>query len=103
MESNFVTILLTIVALLGAAGGIYAYVSRSNYLLEKWADENRYQLLRVGHRMFRKGPFLWSGRGQTVYRVRVQDERGNERRGWVRCGSWWLGVFTNKIEVKWDA
>ena len=103
MASNFATSLMAIVALLGAAAGIYAFVSRSTYLLEKWADENRFRLLHAEHRMFRKGPFLWSGRGQTVYRVGVQDERGFERRGWVRCGSWWLGLITDQVEVKWDA
>ena len=101
MESDVARALLILVALMGAGGGILAYVTRSKYLLEKWADENRHQLLYAEHRMLRKGPFLWSGRGQAVYRVEIRDERG-DRSGWVRCGSWWLGVLVDQVEVKWD-
>lgn len=81
---------------------LYLHITRSQKLLRRWAEENRYELLRARHRMFRKGPFIWSSRGQTVYRVEVRDKQGLVRKGWVRCGSWWAGVFSDKVEARWD-
>jgi hypothetical protein len=78
------------------------YFSKSKRLLENWADENQYQLLHAEYRSIRKRPFLWSAKGQAVYRVEIRDEQGNNRKGWVRCGSWLLGVFANEVKVKWD-
>jgi len=91
---------LVILAILG--GYFYVYFSRSELLLEKWANENRYQLLHAEYRSIRKRPFLWSAKGQAVYRVEIRDEQGNNRKGWVRCGNWLLGVFANEVKVKWD-
>jgi hypothetical protein len=91
---------LVILAILG--GYLYVYFSRSKRLLERWANENRYQLLHAEYRSVRKRPFLWSAKGQAVYRVEIRDEQGNNRQGWVRCGSWLLGVFADEVKVKWD-
>jgi hypothetical protein len=27
---------------------------------------------------------------------------GGVRSGWVRCGSWWLGLLSDQVEVRWD-
>ncbi len=91
---------LVILAILGWY--FYAYFSRSKRLLEKWANESRYQLLHAEYRSIRKRPFLWSAKGQAVYRVEIRDEQGNNRKGWVRCGNWLLGVFADEVKVKWD-
>lgn len=91
---------LVILAILGWY--FYVYFSRSKLLLEKWANENQYQLLYAEYRSIRKRPFLWSAKGQAVYRVEIRDEQGNNRKGWVRCGSWLLGVFADEVKVKWD-
>ena len=90
-------VVLGIVALV-----LYLHISRSQKLLKSWVDENEFELLHAEHRMFRKGPFFWSSRGQSVYRVEVRDGQGSERKGWVRCGSWWAGVFSDKVEARWD-
>jgi hypothetical protein len=91
-----------VLALAGAAFAMYQLVSRSRYLLTEWAYQNGYELLTAQLRPFRKGPFWWSSRGQTVYRVEARDQQGNIRTGWVRCGSGLLGVLANVVEVKWD-
>ena len=76
---------------------------RSNHLLKAWAEENRIIILNAEERWFRRGPFFWStGKGQTVYYVTVRDEAGRQRSGWVRCGSFWGGLFSSKVEVRWD-
>ena len=80
----------------------YFYSRRARSLLEGWATKNGVGLVYAERRLLRKGPFIWSSRGQVVYRIEVLDQKGNDRRGWVRCGSWLLGVLANQVEVKWD-
>jgi len=90
-------VLLLIVPLL-----VYLHVRRSQRILSEWARSNRLEVVQAQFRPFRKGPFFWSGRSQTVYRVRVLDNSGAEREGWVRCGTFWAGVLSDKVEVRWD-
>ena len=74
---------------------------RSRSLLHRWASANGFQIL--DSRFSPSGPLSWtSSRSQTIYFVRVRDKEGQERRGWVRCGSFWVGVFSDKIEVRWE-
>jgi hypothetical protein len=45
--------------------------------------------------------FFWTtSQDQVVYYVTVLDQLGRERRGWVRCGSWFLGMFSNQADVR---
>ena len=81
---------------------IYIQIRRAQTLLRGWAEENGYEILDSEHRLFRKGPYIWSGRGQAVYRVWVRGRGGVERLGWVRCGTWWAGVLADKVESRWD-
>jgi hypothetical protein len=75
---------------------------RSRQLLENWAERNGFEILEAEYRHFFKGPFFWrSTKDQTVYRVTVRDRSG-VRSGWVRCGGWFLGLMTDKAEVRWD-
>jgi hypothetical protein len=94
---------LAIVVLAGfVAFMLYLQIRRAQTLLRGWAKENGYEILGAEHRIFRKGPYIWSARGQAVYRVRVRDRAGVERLGWVRCGSWFAGVLSDKVESRWD-
>jgi hypothetical protein len=61
------------------------------------------QLRQVLHDKLFAAPHFWTtSRDQVVYHVTVLDQLGRERKGWVRCGSWWFGLFSNKAEVRWD-
>ena len=94
---------LAIAVLVGfVAFVIYIRMRRARDMLEGWAEENGYEILESEHRLFRKGPYIWSGRGQVVYRVWVRDREGVERLGWVRCGSWWGGDLVDKVESQCD-
>lgn len=79
---------------------------RSRIILRRWAEDNGFQITQRKQRyLFFTGPFKWwtNSRNQIIYFVRVRDRAGNDRSGWVRCGSYWGGVFfSNKIEVRWD-
>jgi hypothetical protein len=79
------------------------HFSRSSLLLEQWASDNGYELLRREYRVLRRGPFFWTtSRGQTVYYVEIRDCQGHIRAGWVRCGSWWTGLLSDKVEAHWE-
>ena len=77
--------------------------SRSQTLIENWARERGYRLLEAKTSFLGKGPFFWTtSRGQTVYRIVVEDEHGRRREGWARCGSWMWGLMSEQVEVSWD-
>jgi hypothetical protein len=96
---------IPIVIIAGVGVAAFAWhISRSRSLLQRWAAENDYSILNSEYRYFSKGPFFWtSSKGQTVYYVTVRDHEGNIRTGWVRCGSWWLGLLSDKTEVRWES
>ena len=79
------------------------HFSRSRSLLEPWAAENGYRIVESSYRNLVRGPFFWTtSKGQTVYRVTVEDESGRRRSGWVRCGGWFLGLLSDRVDVRWD-
>ncbi len=79
------------------------HFGRSSSLLQQWADENGYRVIDKEYRTFFRGPFFWTtSKGQTVYYVTVEDDEGRIRRGWVRCGGWFLGLMSDNVEVRWD-
>jgi hypothetical protein len=97
MEWVVVPILLLSIAML-----IFHY-RRSGSILDKWAAENGYQILESELRPLRRGPFFFTtAKGQEVYRVTVQDAGGAIRRGYVRCGSFFFGMLSDRAEVRWD-
>ncbi len=76
---------------------------RSNSLLQEWARRNGLRVLRQDFRFLFRGPFfLTTSQHQTVYHVTVEDQQGNQRHCWVRCGSWFLGLFSDKVEARWE-
>jgi hypothetical protein len=86
-----------------AAALIVWHYSRARSLLEHWADERGFNILDSQYRYLRRGPFFWTtSKGQAVYFVRVRDRLGDLRTGYVRCGSWFLGLLSDKVEVRWE-
>jgi hypothetical protein len=77
--------------------------SRSRSVLDEWARANGFRILSSKFRWVRKGPFFWtSSKGQMVYYVTVMNSDGTRRSGYVRCGGFFLGLLTDKVEVRWD-
>jgi len=72
-------------------------------MLEEWAVSCDLELVSADFCWFRRGPLFWTtSKNQTVYRINVIDEHGVRQSGWARCGSFWWGLFTNTVEVRWD-
>ncbi len=80
------------------------FYRRSEAILKRWTRENNYDIVDKKLNWFNRGPFFWtSSTAQTVYYVEIYDRsRGQKRKGWVRCGSFWGGLFSAKAEVRWD-
>ena len=77
--------------------------SRSDELIRAWADQHGYEVVDHQRALLHWGPFFWTtGKGQTVYRIWIRDRQGNTREGWARCGSWWAGLMSDEVEVRWD-
>ncbi len=78
--------------------------SRADSIVRKWAAKNGFELLRFERCFFTGGFGLFTtSRNQIVYSVRVCDGTGQERSGWLRCGSFLGGVFfgSEVAEIKW--
>jgi hypothetical protein len=76
--------------------------TRAQSVLEHWAGENGYDILSKERRWF-GGPFWWrKTNDQVVFYVTVRTSEGQIRRGWIRCGSWFLGILSNRADVEWD-
>jgi len=89
--------------ILVAVCSIAWHFRRSRSLLQRWADENGYEILESQYRNVFKGPGFWaSSREQTVYHVKVKDRAGYARSGWVRFGGWFLGLWSGRTEVNWE-
>ena len=79
------------------------YFPRARSLVRHWAIRNGFELLELEHRWLFTGPFFWNhSRNQSIFRVRVRDRNGGLRLGWVRCGGFFTGVFTDEASVIWD-
>ncbi|MBX3082400.1 MAG: hypothetical protein KF716_12260 [Anaerolineae bacterium] len=97
---NVIFILVFIFAI--AAFSIWVMV-RGDQILDKWATDNGYRIIKREHWLFWQ-PFRFPAvrSAQSVYHVTVLDAAGNEKQGLVFCGSWLLGVIQNTAYVKWD-
>lgn len=95
-------IILTVAVLSGNLIFYRWLFSRARFVLNKWAEQNKYRLLGVSY----VRPWwllVWSLAGKRVlYRVRVQDPFGEEKVGWVTCGSLLWGLCSDKAKVTWE-
>lgn len=80
------------------------FYRRSEMVLSQWAEKNDYEILDQKLQWLNQGPFFWrSSSGQTIYRVRILNRQdGKIYIGWVRCGSYWGGLFSDQVDVMWD-
>ena len=81
--------------------GVYWEERRSTQILKDWAEREGLKVLSSERRYSYADDFKAS-RSQAVFRVKVQDEKGFTRHGWVKCGGWWAGLLKNRAEAQWD-
>ena len=72
-------------------------------ILERWAKAGGYELLSHEKCWFLRGPFFFSStRSQDVFRFTVRDPEGRVRSGYAKCGGFWFGTLTDRIDIHWD-
>ena len=86
-----------------AIGSMVWHYSRAQDVLTGWAKDNGYEIVSSERCWFWRGPFFFrTSKGQEVYYVTVRAPDDQLRRGWVRCGGWFLGLFSDQADVEWD-
>jgi hypothetical protein len=101
MDNAFPAIGILALVALFVAILLFRY-SRAKSILEQWAATNEYEIVSSEHRWL-GGPFLWgTSASQEVYYVTIRTPNGRIRKGWVRCGGWFWGFFSNQADVEWD-
>jgi len=95
--------ILGFIAILVLVGFSWVWsASRTDSILQNWANDNGYQLLSQERIWFSLDPFvMFSGKNRVVRRVEIQDRQGNLRHALVRVGGYWFGLMSNYCEVKW--
>ena len=75
-----------------------------NVLVERWAADNGYELLRSEYRMRSQGPFAEKAvsERQPVYYIQVRVPAGTIRSGWIRFGRRFWGFGWDNTEVRWE-
>lgn len=95
----------SIILLVFSAFAVVAFLrfARARRLINEWAESENLQICRRIWQPWLTGPFLAAPFGsQLVYHLVVRDATGKERRCWVKCGDWWLGLLSSKFEVAWQ-
>jgi hypothetical protein len=79
-------------------------IESRNVLVEQWAADNGYELVRSEFRMRSQGPFSGTAvsEARPVYYVQVRDSAKRVRSGWVRFGRRFWGLGWDRAEVRWD-
>src|SRR5262249_34539903 len=95
-------VLLPLVIALGVFATYWDF-SRARAMLERWAQRNGFHIVGRHYSNLSKGPFFWTtSRGQVVYRITVEAGGGVGPSGWARCGGWFLGMLSDRVQVVWD-
>ncbi len=79
--------------------------SQSIHIIGRWADRNGLQLVSSSRCYWTLGTPFWAAlnqRNRTLYRITVADSVGNRMSGYALCGGAFLGMWSDRVEVKWD-
>lgn len=95
---------LTVTAILA---GYRRGQKREALMVQRWAERNHFELLDSRERaLLEPAPFsFWTSHRTPNYFVRVRDQHGKERSGWVRLGTVFESIYwgsKDKVEVRWE-
>ena len=99
---NFIILILILFAAipLGIAGYLF-YLHCGNAMLQRWLEENGYELIESENRLFKRGPFSPLGK-QIVFKLTVRSPETGVRSGWLGCGGQFSGLLSERAEMIWD-
>jgi hypothetical protein len=77
---------------------------RRREALFTWASNHGFKILGFRQPVLTElSPFpLTASKAQQIFQIEVQDAEGNQRSGWIRLGSIWRGLASDRAEVRWD-
>ncbi|MEO8604264.1 MAG: hypothetical protein ABI629_16935 [bacterium] len=98
------TFLLVAIAVIGLSVVFDRHrAQRAQAILADWMRENGWQLVSSTRRWLPPWSLLFRvSRYQLVFRVEAHDAQGRRSTGFAVCGGWWLGLFTERVDVRWD-
>ena len=71
-------------------------------MLACWAQANSYQFIVLRKKWFRIGPFRWRTGNAVVFRGALLTPGGEQRTGYFRVGTFFLGLMSDQVDVEWD-
>jgi len=77
---------------------------RAASVVKKWAARDGYRILRMQRKIL-SGPFYGNPIHAAMWRLTVQDNRGQVRHLWAGSRGTlptWLFCLPNEVDVKWD-
>jgi len=99
MHTDFTAVIIVAIVIVN----VFYVNKRSRDLLADWAGRNGLTLVEANWSFF--WPASWwltTSRNQTVYRITVRNYAGQMRTGWARCGGWFVGLWSDNVDVYWD-
>jgi hypothetical protein len=94
-------IAITILAIVYVRWWIWFAARSTQSALREWQKGAGYTIVAKRYRAWFRGPFYnASSTMQAVYRLDLEDKRGDRRRAWARCGHRLTGTFLEPIEIK---
>jgi hypothetical protein len=83
----------------------FFYLTRTRMLLRSWANRNGCTIISSDYRYTSggRGPFdQYTSDSQDVLYLTIRDHEGRMRHVWMRCGSFWFGLLSTRIDVVWE-
>jgi hypothetical protein len=74
---------------------------RARAHLDRWAAQHGLRVRSATLRLNPFGPFFLHSNAQRVWNVTFQDDRGHTRQAIVKIGGWFVGSFSDQVEVVW--
>jgi hypothetical protein len=71
-------------------------------ILAPWALANGYQFVSLKKKWFLLGPFRWHTGNAVVFQGVVLTPDGEQRSGYIRVGTFFLGLWIDQVTVKWE-
>jgi hypothetical protein len=98
---GFGGIALALIVMGVALGFQFAGNAKAKRVIDEWAAREGFTI--TGKRfLFGGGKFFWSrSKTQRVYRLTVQTGEGLPRTADIKCRSYWNGMLSEKLSVKW--
>lgn len=100
---NYLFLLITAAIVIPPTVIVVWHRYRRYVILPQWEARQPYVWVEYQRRPYFIEPsFRDAFSRETFYQITAYNRKGRIRRGWLRCGSWWLGSFTNRVQVSWE-